>query len=173
MTDKAADPIGWLNQLDPETLKIELTRCCGAHRWVEQMMAKRPFASEAALYQAAHHVWIWLLEEDWREAFEHHPKIGDINSLKAKFANTQTWAEGEQSGVHGAADSVIQSLADKNALYESRFGYIFIVCATGKSAEEMLAILEQRLTHDSGVELQIAAVEQEKITRLRLEKLLA
>jgi 2-oxo-4-hydroxy-4-carboxy-5-ureidoimidazoline decarboxylase len=137
------------------------------------MLARRPFASVESLYETADKVWIWLYEEDWLEAFTHHPKIGDIDSLRAKFANTKAWAEGEQSGVEAASEEVLQGLAAGNSAYEAKFGYIFIVCATGKSAGEMLAILNSRLPNDPAVELQLAAVEQQKITRIRLEKLLS
>ena len=109
---------------------------------------------------------------DWKEAFAHHPKIGDFESLKKKFASTRGWAEQEQSGSQNASMAVLQALALANQTYENRFGYIFIVCATGKSAEEMLKILESRLNHDPKIEIKIAAQEQDKITKIRLEKLI-
>ena len=110
---------------------------------------------------------------DWREAFAHHPKIGDVESLRRKFASTSVWTAGEQSGVVGAEEAVLTALAEGNAAYEARFGYIFIVCATGKSAGEMLEILQTRLLSGPRTELRVAAEEQKKITRLRLEKLFA
>ncbi len=136
-------------------------------------MAQRfPFQNKEELFVAAEEIWFKLLPNDWLEAFAHHPKIGDMNSLRAKFASTQQWAAGEQAGVRAASDAVLQALAEGNAQYESKFGYIFIVCATGKSAEEMLAILQTRLPNEHATELSLAAVEQSKITRIRLEKLL-
>lgn len=136
-------------------------------------MAQRfPFQNKEELLAAAEEVWFKLLPNDWLEAFAHHPKIGDLNSLRAKFASTRQWAEGEQASVSTASEEVLRALAEGNAAYERKFGYIFIVCATGKSAEEMLAILQARLPNEHATELFLAAVEQSKITRIRLEKLL-
>ena len=135
------------------------------------MMARRPFGSTGALLAAARDVWGALAPGDWREAFRHHPKIGDQASLQAKFADTRHLAEREQSGVTGATDDVIDALAEANRVYEARFGYIFIVCATGKSAAEMLAILRDRLRSDPATELRIAAAEQAKITDIRIRRL--
>lgn len=136
-------------------------------------MAQRfPFQNKEELLAAAEEVWFKLLPNDWLEAFTHHPKIGDLNSLRAKFASTRQWAEGEQASVSTASEEVLRALAEGNAAYERKFGYIFIVCATGKSAEEMLAILQARLPNEHATELFLAAVEQSKITRIRLEKLL-
>jgi 2-oxo-4-hydroxy-4-carboxy-5-ureidoimidazoline decarboxylase len=159
------------NALTSPELQEALTRCCGSHRWVEAMMAQHPYADVETLFRAAEDNWFSLSKEDWLEAFTHHPKIGDLDSLRAKFANTRDWAEGEQSGVESAAEEMIQALAAGNQEYEARFGYIFIVCATGKSAEEMLSLLQGRLNNDPDTELRIAAGEQLKITRIRLEKL--
>ena len=111
-------------------------------------------------------------EKDWKEAFSHHPKIGDLESLKKKFSSTAGWASDEQSGVNTASQQIIEALADGNKKYEEKFGYIFIVCAAGKSAEEMLAIFKSRLQNSPEVEIEIAADEQNKITKLRIEKLL-
>ena len=146
-------------------------RCCGAARWAAQMAARRPFRNAAELVAVAEQVWQALDRADWLEAFAAHPQIGDLASLRAKFATTGAWAAGEQAGVAGAAEAVLQGLADGNAAYEAKFGYIFIVCATGKTAAEMLALLRERLANDPDEELRIAAAEQMKITLLRLEKL--
>lgn len=135
------------------------------------MLARRPFANEEAVGHAASEIEASLQRADWLEAFTAHPRIGDLDSLKKKFAATATWAEGEQAGVAGAADEVLLALAEGNRLYEQRFGHIFIVCATGKSAVEMLTLLRARLPNSPEDELGIAAAEQAKITRLRLEKL--
>jgi len=121
------------------------------------------------LFEDAEEKWYECNEEDWKEAFSHHPKIGDINSLKEKFSSS--FAEGEQSSIKQASELILQSLAEGNKAYEEKFGYIFIVCATGKSAEEMLGILTARLHNDPRDEIKIAMEEQNKITRLRLEKL--
>ncbi len=133
----------------------------------------RPFRSRDTLMTAADTIWQNLEPSEWKDAFGHHPKIGDIESLKQKFGSTATWAEGEQSGVQTASDEILMKLAEGNKEYEEKFGYIFIVCATGKSAHEMHLLLEQRLQNDPEHELTITAEEQRKITRIRLEKLLA
>jgi 2-oxo-4-hydroxy-4-carboxy-5-ureidoimidazoline decarboxylase len=124
------------------------------------------------LLEDAEEQWWQCSEADWKEAFAHHPKIGDIDSLKKKFASTAAWASGEQSGVNAAGDEIIKALAEGNRLYEEKFGYIFIVCATGKTAKEMLELLQERIKNDPGEEIKIAAEEQNKITKLRIEKLL-
>jgi len=161
-----------LNNVSAETLANELEKCCGSHHWVEKMISRRPFPNKEELFRTAEDVWFALDHEDWLEAFGHHPKIGDVNSLAKKFANTKQWAEGEQSGVKQATEDVIAELAAGNQEYEAKFGFIFIVCATGKSAQEMLDLLKDRLDNDPGQEIIIAAGEQDKITKIRLEKLL-
>jgi 2-oxo-4-hydroxy-4-carboxy-5-ureidoimidazoline decarboxylase len=145
--------------------------CCGSARWSERMARLRPFDSEVALFEAAEHTW-WVLDRaDWLEAFAAHPRIGDKDAMRAKFAVTATWSAREQSGVDGASEDVLQALADGNERYDKRFGYIFIVCATGKTAGEILALLRERLSNHPDREIQVAAAEQAKITRIRLEKL--
>jgi 2-oxo-4-hydroxy-4-carboxy-5-ureidoimidazoline decarboxylase len=146
-------------------------RCCGSTRWAARMAARRPFAGEGELFAAAREVWRALALADWLEAFAAHPKIGDLEALRGKFAGTAAWAAGEQAGVTGAPEATLRALAEGNRAYEARFGHLFLVCASGKSAEEMLALLEQRLNNGPEEELLVAAGEQEKITRLRLEKL--
>lgn len=160
-----------LNQLDDDSLKAGLTQCCAAQGWVQAMIDARPYADDAAVVQQAAEVWDSLQPADWLEAFLAHPKIGDVESLRAKFANTREWASNEQAGVNEASAAVLQRLSEMNREYEAKFGYIFIVCATGKSAAEMVAILESRLPNDSATELRTAAQEQLKITLLRLQKL--
>jgi len=146
-------------------------RCCEAPRWAERMTARRPFASEAELFAAAEEVWRGLPREGWLQAFAAHPKIGDLDALRARFGGAGGWSAAEQAGVAGASEATLRALAEGNRSYEEKFGHIFIVCATGKGADEMLALLQQRLQNDPGEELEVAAREQEKITRLRLEKL--
>jgi 2-oxo-4-hydroxy-4-carboxy-5-ureidoimidazoline decarboxylase len=142
-------------------------------RWVERMLAARPFGDAARLLAAAEDAWAGLSPDDWREAFAHHPRIGDKDALRARFASTREWAAGEQAGAMAASEDVLEALARENQAYLERFGYIFIVCATGKSATEMLELLRARLRNDTAAELRVAAAEQARITRLRLEKLLA
>ena len=161
------------NRLTVDEAMRDLLRCCGSRRWAQAVAAQRPFANAAAVLSAADEAWWKLDRADWLEAFTHHPKIGDIDSLRAKFATTKEWAAGEQSGVNAADEDVLRGLADGNRDYEKRFGHIFIVCATGKSAQEMLTLLRERLKNDADKELRIAAGEQAKITKIRLEKLLS
>lgn len=161
-----------LNELPAQSVLAELVRCCGSSRWVEGMLRRRPFKNREYVFSVADDVWRNLKTGDWKEAFSHHPKIGDVESMRAKFADTRKWAEGEQSGVSEANDKTLARLAEGNRMYEEKFGYIFIVCATGKSANEMLLLLQQRLPNDHETEIHIAAAEQAKITRLRLDKLL-
>jgi 2-oxo-4-hydroxy-4-carboxy-5-ureidoimidazoline decarboxylase len=148
-----------------------LATCCGSGRWIDRMLARRPYGSRYKLLRAARDTWFGLDAEDWREAFSHHPKIGDRDALRTRFAATRTLSEREQAGVSGATDAVLDALAAGNADYERRFGFIFIVCATGKNADEMLGLLRTRIDNDLAAELQIAAAEQAKITELRLEAL--
>lgn len=149
-----------------------LRQCCTSETWIDRMVQQRPFASAQELQRTADRAWIDLAEGDYLQAFEGHPKIGDINSLQAKYANTKALAAGEQSAVDNAGEDVIAALAQGNSEYEQKFGFIFIVCASGKSASEMLALLQARLPNDRELELRNAAQEQRKIFQIRLEKLL-
>jgi 2-oxo-4-hydroxy-4-carboxy-5-ureidoimidazoline decarboxylase len=173
MTDVYYMTLPDLNALPPSARAEALATCCGATAWVAALNQQFPFDSPAALYEAADRIWYNLGEADWREAFTHHPKIGDVNALKEKFATTATWAAGEQGAVRQASQDTLKALAAGNDAYERKFGYIFIVCATGKSADEMLALLQARLPNEPQQEIHVAMGEQAKITRLRLEKLLA
>ncbi|QDS97105.1 2-oxo-4-hydroxy-4-carboxy-5-ureidoimidazoline decarboxylase [Adhaeretor mobilis] len=160
-----------LNEISDEAARDTLRQCCGSRWWCKLVAAERPFASKQELLAAADHVFDNMPREAWLEAFACHPKIGDMESLKMKFAGNRQWSSGEQSGMAAAEEATIARFAQANEEYEQRFGYIFIVCATGKTAAEMLALLEARLNNDSEKELKIAANEQRKITHLRLEKL--
>lgn len=159
-----------LNSMPAADLEDLLSRCCGARRWAQGMAAARPFANWDDLTAAADRIWAQLDAGDWKEAFAHHPMIGDLESLRAKFAGTAEWAQGEQGQVREAEEKVLRGLAEGNQAYLARFGYIFIVCATGKSASEMLTLLQARLPNDPDRELVIAAEQQRQITRIRLEK---
>ena len=161
-----------LNALAPSEARSVLQRCCGAERWVEGMLQRRPFTSPAALLQQAEAVWRELAAPDLLEAFSHHPEIGEsLDELRRKFAATAELSLGEQAGAANASEATLSALRSQNQAYRLRFGYSFIVCATGKTAGEMLELLQERLGNAPEVELGIAAAEQAKITRLRLEKL--
>ena len=136
------------------------------------MTAQLPFASTSELLDKADNIWWSLDPADWLEAFRSHPKIGEKKAAQPTSAEARTWSEQEQSGVQSAARDTMQALAEGNRAYEQAFGYIFILCATGKSSEEMLAILQERLHNERDNELRIAAQEQSRITELRLKKLL-
>lgn len=153
-------------------VRADLERCCGSSEWVEQMLQFYPFQNTQQVLLLAEQIADQLNESDWLEAFSHHPQIGDLESLKQKFASTAAIASAEQAGSATASDATLKELAEYNQQYFEKFGFIFIVCATGKSADEMLTLLKQRIHHDPETELRIAAAEQRKITRLRLEKLI-
>jgi 2-oxo-4-hydroxy-4-carboxy-5-ureidoimidazoline decarboxylase len=160
------------NILPKQQLIEELSKCCGSSSWVNRMLKFIPADDMIELLEDAEEQWWQCSEDDWKDAFSHHPKIGDVESLMKKFASTAQWALGEQSGVNVASKETIEALAEGNCLYEEKFGYIFIVCASGKTAEEMLSVLQTRLENNPEEEIKIAADEQNKITRLRIEKLL-
>lgn len=158
-----------LNALDSADAARTLYRCCGAQRWVQGVLRLRPFASEQGLIDAARRVWERMTEPDWLEAFSHHPRIGaDLGELRCRFGLTADLSAQEQAGANSASAEVLEALARDNEVYQQRFGFVFLVCATGKSAAEMLTLLQERLPHDRATELRVAAAEQFKITRLRL-----
>jgi 2-oxo-4-hydroxy-4-carboxy-5-ureidoimidazoline decarboxylase len=157
------------NALPPAKAESLLMDCCGCAGWAARVAAQRPFANADLLYAAADTVWQNLERADWLEAFSHHPQIGETAAVGSDSA--RQWAAGEQSGARAANEDVKTRLARGNRAYYEKFGYIYIVCATGKSADEMLAILTARLQNDPASELPIAAGQQRQITRLRLQKL--
>ncbi|MDB4984941.1 MAG: 2-oxo-4-hydroxy-4-carboxy--5-ureidoimidazoline decarboxylase [Myxococcaceae bacterium] len=161
-----------LNALALEAARSALMRCCGARPWVEKMLARRPFPSTHALLEAADEVWATLDREAYREAFAAHPRIGeDLHTLRSKFGSTASWANQEQAGTASADAQTLLALRDENEAYFARFGFIFIVCASGKSAGEMLELMRARMYNPPLLELEVAAGEQAKITKLRLQKL--
>ena len=168
--------IARLNALSSEEAQAELLKCCGSTNWARRMAQQRPFPTGGdamrRLLDSADRVWWDLGREDWLEAFSRHPRIGEKAAAKDASAETRRWSEEEQSGTRSAREQVLAALAKANRAYEQRFGYVFIVCATGKSSEEMLALLQQRLQNDPAAELRMAAEEQRRITHLRLQKLL-
>lgn len=132
------------------------------------MIARRPFGTAEAMLTAARDEWFALTPEDWREAFSHHPMIGDRAALEGRFAPTRHLSQQEQAGVSSARGHVLDALADGNRAYLEKFGYVFIVCAAGRTAEELLGILRTRLKHDPAMEIRIAAAEHAAITERRL-----
>ena len=161
------------NALPLEDAVGELMKCCGSSKWARAVADARPFVDLDELLITADHLWWGLEPADWLEAFSHHPQIGEQKSERPPAAEASRWSAEEQSGTRGAAAETRAALAAANRAYLNKFGHIFIVCATGKSSNEMLALLEQRLPNDPAAELRIAAEEQRRITHLRLHKLLA
>jgi 2-oxo-4-hydroxy-4-carboxy-5-ureidoimidazoline decarboxylase len=161
-----------LNALPPDRAADALRACCGASRWVNAMLARRPFGSLDDILRAADESWAALGPDDWHEAFAHHPRIGEQRSA-SRSARGATWSAGEQSNVSTAAIRLRDELAAVNREYETRFGFIYLVSAAGKTAEQLLAIAHSRLQNEPAAELRIAAGEQHKITHLRLARLLS
>jgi 2-oxo-4-hydroxy-4-carboxy-5-ureidoimidazoline decarboxylase len=164
---------GVLNDASEAEARTLLHRCCACHRWVEAMQASRPFEDDDQVFLLARQLWETVDEQDVREALAGHPEIGaNLETLRAKFAPTADWSGQEQAGVVGASEQTLQALAHNNRRYQQKFGFVFVVCATEKTADDMLAILLERLHNDSDRELAIAKAEQAQITAIRLEKLL-
>jgi allantoicase len=150
-----------------------LLDCCGSKKWADEMLRQRPFASADHLFDVADKTWRALGRKDWLAAFRHHPPIGGKAAKVKQSAKARSMSAGEQSAAQKGSQETLAILAAANRAYEAAFGSVFIICATGKSSEEILQSLQQRLANDPETELQIAAEEQRKITRLRLERLLA
>jgi OHCU decarboxylase len=160
-----------LNVLPPLEAAEQLRACCGSSRWVEAMLVGRPFESVADLLAAADEAWRATGPEDWDEAFARHPRIGTRHAAAPVSATARAWSAGEQGTAAGAGAPALAALAEANEAYERRFGRIYIVCATGRSAEDLLADIEARMRNDPERERAVAVEEQRKITRLRLRAL--
>ncbi|MEP6493293.1 MAG: 2-oxo-4-hydroxy-4-carboxy-5-ureidoimidazoline decarboxylase [bacterium] len=161
------------NESAPQRALELLQACCGSARWTSAMLGRRPFISVDAVLTQADDIWQSLDPNDWYEAFAHHPRIGERESDAQRSERASAWSAGEQAAVATAPEAVHEQLAKMNREYEARFGFIYIVCATGKSTDELLALARQRMNNAPMVELGVAAEEQRKITRLRLVKLFA
>jgi OHCU decarboxylase len=162
-----------LNDATREEAFDMLLSCCGSLSWAQRMVAARPFADLKMLLKMAEQIWWELRPSDWLEAFASHPRIGERKTATQQSEQSAQWSAQEQAGAQTADDEIRAALAEANRVYEERFGYIYIVCATGKTSEELLALCQQRLSNDYEIELQVAAEEQQKITAIRLRKLLA
>ena len=160
-----------LNSIPHDEAVKALLQCCGSKRWAENVANARPCASLETLITNAHNTWWALDRDDWLEAFRSHPKIGEKKAATPISDQSRQWSGQEQAGVAKASRETVDSLAALNWAYEQKFGFIFIICATGKTSEEMLQSLKNRLENDPETELPIAAAEQSKITELRLKKL--
>jgi allantoicase len=161
-----------LNQMPRAQAAKALQDCCGSKKWVEQVLARRPFCDAAGLFDASDDAWENLKRKDWLAAFRAHPAIGGTKAAARQTETARRWSTGEQSVVQKASPDTLVVLAAANQAYQATFGHVFLICASGKTSDEILKALQQRLANDPQVELRIAADEQKKITRLRLEKLL-
>jgi 2-oxo-4-hydroxy-4-carboxy-5-ureidoimidazoline decarboxylase len=159
-----------LNALSPGEAAQALRDCCGSSRWIDGMLARRPFESVAQLLSASDQVWRGAGPADWNEAFAHHPRIGERQAAAQVSAAARSWSEGEQSAAAGT--STRSRLALANEAYEQRFGRIYLVCAAGRSGEELLTDIQARMKNSPDGELAIAVEEQRKITALRLQVLI-
>jgi 2-oxo-4-hydroxy-4-carboxy-5-ureidoimidazoline decarboxylase len=161
--------IHW-NDAPVEEAENEILDCCGSRSWARAMAALRPLPNEPAVLDASDDIWRKLSEADWTEAFHSHPRIGESRAERPVHARSATWSAKEQQEVSAADDAVKLALADANREYERRFGWIFIVCATGRTASEILEIVHRRIQNDARMELREAAEQQRQITQLRLKK---
>ena len=159
------------NALPLDQSIAQLMLCNTSVHWCDAMAKARPFANEAAILASAELIWSKSSIDDYLQAFEGHPEIGDVSTLRKKYQNTKKIAGHEQSGLDHASEQTLLDLSNGNKAYKLKFGFIFIVCASGKTADEMLLLLHKRLLNSRDTELQIAAAEQAKITHLRLKKL--
>ena len=163
--------LAYWNGLSAEEAENDIIACCGSRAWARAMVERRPIATEAELLSSSSEVWSSLGEADWKEAFRSHPRIGESRAEHAvEERRSKAWSLDEQSGVPMNRDALKRQLAEANTRYERRFGHIFIVCATGKSAAEMIEILHRRLENDPLAELKEAAEQQRQITNIRLKK---
>jgi len=158
------------NRLPMDEAMQAILPCCGSKAWVQGMVARRPFADEATLLAASNETWRNLTRSDWMEAFHSHPRIGESRPLQSSSAQSVEWSAQEQRNVGDAEATVRIALVDANREYEQRFNRVFIVCATGKSAPEILEILRRRLKNDAETDLHEAAEQQRQITEIRLRK---
>lgn len=161
-----------LNALGQVEAAEGFLKCCGSARWAKRMADQIPFSDFRQLSSEADRIWWSLEEKDWLEAFRHHPKIGEKRAAAAQSKDAARWSEQEQGGTSTADEELLAELAALNRAYEERFGFIFIVCASGKTTDEMIALLKERLRNDDETEVRVAAEEQRRITHLRLRKLL-
>ena len=160
-----------LNSMPLEEAVKVLLHCCGSKRWAENVANARPYTNPETLIAKANDIWWSLESEDWLEAFRSHPKIGETKAAAPVSDQSSQWSGQEQAGVSNASRETVDALAALNWAYEQKFGFIFIICATGKTSGEILDSLKKRLENDAETELPIAAAEQSKITELRLKKL--
>ena len=164
------DVLARWNRLSAEEAAGEILLCCGSAAWARELAARRPFDDEPSLTKASDEIWLRLAKQDWMEAFSKHPRIGERKAPQAASTQSAAWSAQEQQSVETAPEAVQSELAEANREYERTFGRVYIVCATGRSAPEMLEILRRRLHNNVATELNEAGEEQRKITNIRLKK---
>jgi 2-oxo-4-hydroxy-4-carboxy-5-ureidoimidazoline decarboxylase len=158
------------NSLDPATAEREALPCCGSQAWAAALASRRPIADEASLIETSSSIWLALPEEAWQEAFDSHPRIGQTHAQTHATEESLRWSTQEQRAALSEDGSARLAVEEANRRYEQKFGRIFIVCATGKTSAEILAILEARMKNDAATELREAAEQQRQITELRLHR---
>jgi len=158
------------NTLDPDSAAREVLSCCGSRAWARILAAARPIADETSLIAHSNAIWRALPQEDWQEAFDSHPRIGEQKPQSHATAESLRWSAEEQRTISRANDFTKHDLAEANRRYEQKFGRIFLICAAGKSSAEVLAALASRMNNDAATELREAAEQQRQITELRLRR---
>ncbi|HEY1483322.1 MAG TPA: 2-oxo-4-hydroxy-4-carboxy-5-ureidoimidazoline decarboxylase [Candidatus Acidoferrum sp.] len=158
------------NQLPKAAAAEEILPCCGSRAWAREMTAARPFEDVATLLATSDRIWLALGTADWLEAFQSHPRIGETRGHRKSSARSQQWSAQEQSRATESPEAVKQALAQGNREYERKFGRIFIICASGKSALDILGGLQHRLGNDDATELREAAEQQRQIVQIRVKK---
>ena len=161
-----------VNSLSEKDLRVQLKSCCSSTKWAESLLQERPFASREDFLEKGESIWKALDHSDVMEAFDGHPKIGDTKQDEPQFKAGKSFSQKEQQGVAGASEELLETMRELNAQYEQRFGYIYIVFASGKSLTQMVSIIKERLENGADDELEVAKNEQFKITKNRMEKLL-
>lgn len=158
------------NSMDAALAACNILPCCGSHLWAEKLSAMRPFADEHTLFATSDSVWLGLPEAAWQEAFDSHPRIGQHHAQKQAATESLRWSEQEQKAALSPDATATRDLEDANQRYEEHFGRIFIVCAAGRSAQEILDLLEARMSNNPATELREAVEQQRQITQLRLRR---
>lgn len=161
-----------LNEMPPNVANTAFLACCASHKWADAMTAARPFATASQLYETADRVWRGLGPDEWRHAFAAHPRIGERHAARDVGSRAASWSKQEQSAATASDTNTLAELAEVNRQYEARFGHVFLICASGRAAPEILANAKQRMTNDTVTELTAAAEEHRQITRLRLARLI-
>jgi allantoicase len=162
-----------INNLPAAAARKALLDCCGSITWADQIISQRPFTTDAKLFESAEKIWAQLDPKEWLRAIRQHPPIGSKRRNSKQSGTARKWSTGEQSAAQTSSPETLAVLHAANQAYHATFGYVFLICATGKSGDEILQSLRQRLANDPDRELRVAADEMRKIIRLRLEKLLS